>query len=590
MTFAQYWALVAKRWKLIVVCFVVVGLGAYIGSKLTTPRYQSLALVQVAIQSSNNQANYDSLLASDQLVQTEAQLATSDPVLREVASHYADMTAQELADEVTSTAKTNTQLFEIDVLDANPHRAADLANDIAKTLIKQQSQQSQQENILSQQQLQQDLDSTQQQINQTTSQIADLQNKPGSQGRLAALRAQLSGLQQHYNQWQTALAQLELTNAQSGNFLILVQSAQPALRPSQPNVSLNTAGGFAAGLFLGLLLAVLFEQLDTRIHSAEELSELLDWTALGTIWRSRTADKQEMINPQGRAANAESYRILRTNIGFSGIDSPVRTMMVTSPLPGDGKSTIAANVAIFMAKAGKNTLLVDADLRRPTQHQIFDLGAEKKGFSNAVLMFSKLPTSSSGAAQFITPTSSLRSNSLPGVSQIGLEQFIHSVGIPNLRVMPSGPLPPNPSELLDSEAMKRLQEALAASGAEVIIYDSPPIRGLSDSSILASKVDGTLVVVDITRSNKHHLKQVKALLTQAGAHVLGCVINKQRRNRHDSSYSYYYYYRREDAAPESNNGHKPVTHVADEPTNVMQATGSAVHRDNRKGGQSRDGK
>src|SRR6266851_1771214 len=112
MTFAQYWALVAKQWKLIVVCFVVVGLGAYIGSKLTTPRYQSLALVQVAIQSSNNQANYDSLLASDQLVQTEAQLATSDPVLREVASHFAGLTAQELADEVTSTAKTNTQLFE----------------------------------------------------------------------------------------------------------------------------------------------------------------------------------------------------------------------------------------------------------------------------------------------------------------------------------------------------------------------------------------------------------------------------------------------------------------------------------------------
>src|SRR5438270_7866137 len=138
MEFERFRSILIKFWQVIIVCFVVVGLGAYIASKLMTPRYQSSVLVQVAIQSSNNQASYDSLLASDQLVQTESQLATSDSVLREVASHYTGLTEQQLVGEVTSTIKTNTQLFEIDVLDVNPKRAADLANDISRTLIKQQ--------------------------------------------------------------------------------------------------------------------------------------------------------------------------------------------------------------------------------------------------------------------------------------------------------------------------------------------------------------------------------------------------------------------------------------------------------------------
>ena len=139
MTFDQFWALVIKRWQVILICFLVVGLGTFIGSKLMKPVYQSSVLVQVAIHSSsNNQADYNSLLASDQLVQTEATLATSDLVLREVVSHYPGLAVDQLIGEVSSTTKLNTQLFEIDVVDQSPARAASLANDIAATLIKQQ--------------------------------------------------------------------------------------------------------------------------------------------------------------------------------------------------------------------------------------------------------------------------------------------------------------------------------------------------------------------------------------------------------------------------------------------------------------------
>ena len=541
MTFEQFWTTIEKQWKLIVICFAVVGLGAFVGSKLMTPLYKSSVVVQIAIRSSSNQADINSLLASDQLVQTESQLAVSDPVLREVASHYAGLTVQQLAGEVSSTPRVNTQLFEIDVLDPSPHRAAKLANDVAGTLIKQQLQVLQQNNHLAQQQIQQDLSSTQQQINAVSNQITALQGQGGNRGRIDVLQNQLNGLQQHYNQWETALAQLELTQAQSGDFLIVAQSAQPALGPAQPSVLLNTAGGFIAGLFLGLLLAVLFEQLDTRVRTNEALTNLMGLPVLATIWRAGTSNREDVIDPKGHSANNESYRILRTNIGFSVVDKPLRSLLVTSAVPRDGKSVTAANLAIFMAKAGKNTLLIDADLRRPTQHEKFNLPGDKIGLSNAILAFSTAVPPQTPSQQFSLLSSPLGSTSTTSMPTVSLDPFVHAVGIPNLRVMPSGPLPPNPSELLDSKAMERLFKGIEIYGAEVVIFDTPPILGLSDASILASKVDGVLVVADITRANKKNLKQVKEILTQANAHILGCVVNKQRPARHDRSYSYYYY-------------------------------------------------
>src|SRR6266849_2691018 len=589
MTFEQYWTILVKRWRLILTCFVVVGLGAYLGSKLMTPLYQSSALVKVTIRSSNNnQADYNSLLASDELVGTEAQLATSDTVLRAVASNYPGLTPQALAKEVTAASKLNTQLFEIDVLDASPTRAAELANDIAVALIKQQLQVTQLENSRAQQQLQQDLDATQRQINATSIQIAALQAKGGNQAQIAVLQIQLSGLQQHYSQWQTALAQLALTQAQNANFLRVAQVAEPNPKPVQPNVLLNTSIGLVAGLLLGMLLAVVFEQLDTRVRTPEALSELLDWPVLATIWHARPSKKEDVFNPTGHDSNVEGYRILRTNIGFSRIDRPLHSLVVTSPMPRDGKSAIAANLAIFMAKAGKTTLLIDADLRHPALHDLFGLSADKMGLSNAVLAFSmpeipetpplafSMPDMPGTPGKPTIPNTHSSSRLHPAMLQptgaltaisLSLEPFVHSVGIPNLWVMPSGPLPPNPPELLDSKAMQRLLAVIANYKVEVVIFDTSPVLGLSDVSILASKMYGTLVVVDITHAHRKNLKQMRALLVQAGAHVLGCVVNNQRHGRHDTVYSYYY---QSDEQNGQNGRKNHNTGKKDSPVNVFK--------------------
>ena len=542
MTFEQFWSILIKQWKLIVICFLVAGVGAYAGSKLMTPLYQSTAVVQIAIRSGSNQADINSLLASDQLVQTETQLAVSGPVLQEVASHYRGLTALQLSRKVTATATPNTQLFQIDVLDPSPARAAILANDIASTLINQQLQVARQENLQSQQQIQQDMNQTQQQIDTTTNQIAALQAKGGKSAQISSLEAQLNTLQQHESQWQLLLAQLELAQAQSGDFLRIAQPAQAADSPARPSVTLNTGIGLLAGLFLGLLLALLIERLDTRVRTAEALNQLSEWPVLATVWRQGSSEKEkgELVNPQGHSANVESFHILRTNIGFSVLDKPLRTVMVTSATPQEGKSVTAANLAIFMAKAGKSTLLIDADLRRPTLHEKFQLRGDTMGLSNAVLACSQVHFA---LTQF-------KQQSNPNPSAFSLEPYMHSTNIPYLRVIPSGPIPPNPPELLDSRAMEHFFEAIAYCGAEVTIFDTPPLLGLSDASILASKVDGTVVVVDITRANRKNLQQLKALLTQAGAHVLGCVVNKQRPSRKDTAYSYYY--RTEDRHNEGN--------------------------------------
>ena len=561
MTFIHYWTILVKQWRIIILCFVLVGLGTFIGSKLQKPLYQSSALVQVVLRSSNNQSSdYTSLLASNQLVQTESQLAVSDPVLREVASHYNGLTVEELSKEVTTSVKLNTQLFEIDVLNPSPIRAATLANDVAATLIKRQIQAAQQVNNRSQQQIQQDLNSTQRQIDTITSQVASLKAQPDKQSQIAVLQTKLTGLVQHYNQWDTLLAQLVFTQSQNGDFLQVAQAAQPGITPVRPQILLNTAVGLFLGLFLGMVLAILFEQVDTRVRTPEALADLLGWPILATVWRVDSAKKESIINPSGNSANAEAYRILRTNIGFSGIDKPLHSLVVTSAFPNDGKSTIAANLAIFMAKAGKNTILVDADLRRPTLQEKLGLPADKLGLSNAVLAFSlqDRPTTSSNHLMRAT---SLQPMDALSTTNLSLQPFIHPVEMPNLWVMPAGPLPPNPSELLDSKAMDRLLLALTNCGAEIVIFDTSPLLGLSDASILVSKTDAALVVADIARAKKGNLKQIKAVLAQAGANVLGSVVNKQPHKRTDSAYSYYYYYRTEEVQHKEEN-HKEGNHSA----------------------------
>lgn len=540
MTWQRFWSLLLRQWRLIGLCCLMGGAGAFMVSKLVGTVYASAVLVQVTVPATDGSSGLTNVQASIQLAQTEARLATSYPLLQQIAPHYENLTGPALVQKVSATARPGTALFEVDVQDSSPEMAARLANDIANVLIQQQLALLNQSDTRARMQIQQELMKTHDQINTTIAQLDGL--SVNDQAKVTVLQAQLEAQEQYYAQWQTRLAQLDLSEAQGDTFLRVVQPAVPNYTVVRPDILKNIELGLLVGFFLGVLSLVLYDLLDARVHTIEAVRNVLEWPLLGTIWRAHAEANEQAFNPHGHEMNAEAYRILRTNLGFTSLERSLRTLAVVSAGPSEGKSTVAANLAIFMARAGKNTLLIDTDLRRPTLHTLFQLAPDRPGLSNAMVSIggngsggahSQFPTSGQGAA---ISTGSLGS----AAAQLTLESFFHYVGVPNLRVMPSGPLPPNPAELLESRAMQRLIALLTSSSAEVIIFDTPPAVGLADVSILAAKVGGVLVVVDPAIPTRTQMRALKASLSYVGAQVVGFVVNRQLPTRDDASiFSYY---------------------------------------------------
>lgn len=194
-----------------------------------------------------------------------------------------------------------------------------------------------------------------------------------------------------------------------------------------------------------------------------------------------------------RSSAAEAYRTLRTNIEFSSVDAKLHTLLVTSSAPTDNKSTAVANLAVAMADGGRRVILVDADLRRPAQHTLFDLPNEQ-GFSSLF----------KDEAAFNAPP-------------------LHSVPNTSLQVLTSGPLPPIPSQLLASQKIGAVIEKLAGL-AEMVIFDAPPVIAVNDASLLASNVDGVLLVVRAGSTKRDHVKAAKDRLEKVNARLIGAVL------------------------------------------------------------------
>jgi non-specific protein-tyrosine kinase len=212
-----------------------------------------------------------------------------------------------------------------------------------------------------------------------------------------------------------------------------------------------------------------------------------------------------------RSAAAEAYRTLRTNVDFTAVDEPVRTLLVTSAVPSEGKTVTAANLAIAFALAGRSVLLVDADLRRPSIHTIFNL-PNAQGLTT--LLYS---------------------------DQADVDLIAHSNLHVRLRVLTSGPLSPNPAELAGSERMRRVFERMKAT-ADIVIVDSSPLQAVTDSAILSSYLDGTLLVIDSNRTRRATIRQAREALAKANARVIGVVLNRlaNRQYAEDHPYSSYY--------------------------------------------------
>jgi non-specific protein-tyrosine kinase len=288
----------------------------------------------------------------------------------------------------------------------------------------------------------------------------------------------------------------------------VVESAAVPGSPVKPRVATNVFLGLLAGLMAAGGLALLMEYLDNTVKSEQDVERTAGLSTLGVVMNfGRRTSPRPVSGDSSRSAPAEAYRSIRTSVRFATMDRPGQVLLVTSPNAGDGKSTTAANLAVTMAQAGKRVLLVDADLRRPVLHKTFNVD-NKAGLTSALL-------SGDGAHSCVQPS-----------------------GFNNLSLLTSGPLPPNPSELLASGRMRDLLEALRRE-ADVIVMDSPPSLMLTDATLLAALADGTILVTQVGRTRSVALHQAVDGLSRATDSLLGIVLNKASR-KGAPSYNYYY--------------------------------------------------
>ena len=215
------------------------------------------------------------------------------------------------------------------------------------------------------------------------------------------------------------------------------------------------------------------------------------------------------------SANTEQFNTIRTNIEFSSADEQFKSIMLTSSMASEGKSTVAANLAVSFARQGKKTLLVDSDLRRPTLNATFSI-ADPKGLTN-----------------FLTE------------KDMPANAVIYKTTVDNLSVMPSGPVPPNPSELIGSRKMAGLIKGLERI-YDIVIYDAPPLLSVTDAQLVATRVDGTVLVVREGKTEKEALRQAVGLLNHVNAKIIGTIFNDVKGSSGSGYYGYYGYYGKED--------------------------------------------
>jgi tyrosine-protein kinase Etk/Wzc len=306
-----------------------------------------------------------------------------------------------------------------------------------------------------------------------------------------------------------------------GNIRIIDSAISPE-KPIKPRKTLNALISMILGFMLGLGLAFVIEFFDTSFKSADDVEKNLNIAVLGSIPfmegmddAKENEDAEDGYNTRLITENnpkspvSESYRSLRTNIQFVNIDKKIETLLVTSAGPSEGKSTTIANLAITAAQQGHKTLLVDGDLRKPMIHNIFNL-KRTQGITNVLAN---------------------------GVDE---KTVIQPSGIDNLSILPTGPIPPNPSELLGSQKMEDLLARLKKDYSLVLV-DAPPILAVTDAAVVSPKLDGILMVIHSAKTDRDSAKRAKALLEHVGGNMIGVVLNAVSTKGGYGNYYYYYY-------------------------------------------------
>ena len=515
MELRQYAAIIWKWLWLIILGMLMVGIIALVVSLRMPPIYEASATLLIQ-QAQNPLLTYADILGSERLARTYAELLKKRVIL-EAAAHRIGLEAISERN-VSVQSVRDTQLIELKVEHTSPQLAAEIANTIPAIFIERNEAMQLSRFSESKQALAEELSRLQTDIEAAQGRI-EAMGEPATAAQEAELARLQTALTQYRSSYAVLLSSYEetrLAEAMATDSVIVAQEAVVPEKPVRPRVILNTLLAAVAGATLAGGIAFLIEYLDDTLKSSKDVTRILGLSTLGAIAHMRLNGRANKVEEQlvtavsPKSPISEGFRALRTNIQFSSVDKPIRRLLVTSPGPSDGKSIIAANLATVMAQAGQSVVLVDTDLRRPILNELF-----------------KLPNA-------VGVTSSL----LAG-SDLGSGDCLQPTHVENLQVLTSGPLPPNPSELLGSQRMGKLIEHWQPQ-ADILIFDSPPVLLVTDAAVLARQVDGVLLVIDAGRTREQVARRAMEELSKVGAPVLGVVLNKVLARR-GAGYDYYYY-------------------------------------------------
>ena len=325
----------------------------------------------------------------------------------------------------------------------------------------------------------------------------------------AILRSELRRTEQLCDILDSRIKELNVTEDVGALNISILEVARPADKPSKPQKARVMAMALVLSLMLGVALALLLDWTDHRLRSADEITAILGVPVLGTIpampGKEDIVARGQKVHQEPSSLVGEAYKTIRTAVYFGVPDGQAKTLLITSPAPGDGKTTLTSNLAIAMAQAGQKTLILDCDFRKPRQHDIFDM-AQEPGLSTVL----------SGQQQ--------------------LPEVIRHSPVTNLDIITCGPIPVNPSEMLNSEAFAGLIKDLAARYDRIVI-DSPPVMAVSDARILGAICDVTLLVLRAEKSTRRAGEQARDGLLSVGARILGAVVNDVQHK--GGRYGYY---------------------------------------------------
>ncbi len=503
MELRDYFSVVRRRKSVIILAVFVVGATALLMSTLQTPVYAGKA--RVLLEPSVSLFSDNSTAIGPAQVRTEIEVLTSAPVARLVRERIG------AAPKVAAQQLGDTQVMVVQAESTDARRAADIANAYSQAYIDYRRQQAIDNLSTAGAAIQARISELDRQIAEFDAAHPPPSNlPPGAQPPRLPEREGLESQRFFFRQKAEQLnvdAQLKNGGSQ------LVAPAVPPSKPIRPQPVRNVILGVVAGVILGVGMVFLLEQLDDSIKNKEDVERVArDVAVVGVIpvitgWRNRS-ETRLVAQTDPNSPAAEAYRTLRTSIEFLGLDRPIRTLQITSPSAGEGKTTTIVNLAVTLAQAGRRVIVVSCDLRRPRVHDFLGL-PDDVGFTSLLLQEASL-------SAVLQP--------VPGVRDVSL--------------IASGPLPPNPSELLASKRTTQVFETLK-DAADIVLIDSTPVLPVTDAAVLATKVDATLMIATAGTTSKKGLARAFELLRQVHAPIIGTVLNGASG---ESAYGYSYGY------------------------------------------------